>query len=96
MAFGSSKRSSGKGTPSVKKGSPATTKGPSTLPSRAPVATPQVHAAKGLATVESKSITHDQIAQAAYFRWLEKGGDQRANWLEAEAELRAKAALGMA
>lgn len=96
MAFGSSKKGAGRGMPSEKKGSPAVAQAPVAAPARAPAAPTRPGVTKGLATVESKAITHDQIAQAAYFRWLEKGGDPRSNWLEAEAELRAKSALGMA
>ncbi len=32
-------------------------------------------------------ITHDHIAERAYFLSLERGGDPFANWLQAEREL---------
>lgn len=45
--------------------------------------------------VESKSRprrssepTHDEIAARAYELWLERGGNEIVNWLEAENELR--------
>jgi hypothetical protein len=31
--------------------------------------------------------SHQVIAEAAYFRWLQRGGNPTENWLEAEAEL---------
>lgn len=36
----------------------------------------------------SAEPTVDQIATAAYFLWLERGGNQLVNWLEAERLLR--------
>jgi hypothetical protein len=47
-------------------------------------------------TMESKpasngaAISQETIARAAYFLWLERGGDDVTNWLEAEATLTAK------
>lgn len=44
------------------------------------------------ATVEAKPMPHvvttQAIAQAAYFLWLERGGNEIVNWLEAEAMLK--------
>lgn len=38
--------------------------------------------------VETKpKPTRDQIALAAYYRWLRTGGDPTSNWLAAEHEL---------
>lgn len=37
--------------------------------------------------------SHDEIARAAYERWLERGGDAVENWLAAEADLRARRPL---
>jgi hypothetical protein len=34
--------------------------------------------------------TREAIAEAAYFLWLRRGGNELVNWLEAEASLRAK------
>lgn len=31
--------------------------------------------------------SHEEIAKAAYLRWLKEGGDPNANWLEAERSL---------
>jgi hypothetical protein len=46
-------------------------------------------------TVEAKPGTRDVSraagAEAAYFLWLKRGGDDVANWLEAEASLRSAA-----
>lgn len=36
---------------------------------------------------------HEDIARAAYLRWLRDGGDPATNWLAAEAELTGRAAL---
>lgn len=36
---------------------------------------------------------HEDIARAAYLRWLRDGGDPATNWLAAEAELQGRAAL---
>ncbi len=35
----------------------------------------------------SLAPTHEEIAQAAYLRWRQHGGDPIINWLEAEREL---------
>ncbi|MCI0629709.1 MAG: DUF2934 domain-containing protein [Phycisphaerales bacterium] len=49
-------------------------------------------------TVEVKptleEITRQNIAEAAYFLWLKRGGDEIANWIEAEAALK-NASLGI-
>lgn len=38
--------------------------------------------------IETKpTITREQIALAAYFRWKRQGGDATSNWLAAEQEL---------
>lgn len=43
---------------------------------------------------ETKSAPrHDEIARAAYLRWLREGGDAATNWLAAEAELKGRASL---
>jgi hypothetical protein len=34
-----------------------------------------------------QAVTHDQIAERAYFLHLERGGDAFENWLVAEREL---------
>ena len=47
----------------------------------------------GVEPKSTPSLDRDIIARAAYFRWLERGGDERTNWLEAEAELKGKTAL---
>lgn len=36
--------------------------------------------------------TRAAIAEAAYFLWLQRGGNETANWLEAETSLRRKIA----
>jgi hypothetical protein len=33
---------------------------------------------------------HDEIAETAYFHWLERTGSAEENWLKAELEVRAK------
>ncbi len=46
-------------------------------------------------TVEAKPsttvrITRDAVAEAAYCLWLQRGGEQVSNWIEAERLLREK------
>lgn len=36
----------------------------------------------------ASELSERSIAEAAYFLWQQRGGDQLANWLEAEAKLR--------
>jgi hypothetical protein len=50
-----------------------------------PKAVASVAAPAAKAPVE---ITFDAIAQRAYQIWSNEGGDERSNWLRAEAELR--------
>lgn len=90
-------RGKGRGTSGERKGTPAVRQSAKPPQAPAPMAPRAPEPTKGLATVEPKriTVTQDDIARAAYFRWLERGGDARSNWLEAEAELRGKAALGM-
>ena len=48
------------------------------------------------ATVEAKNVrnavTSQAIAEAAYFLWQQRGGNEVVNWLEAESTLRRQAA----
>lgn len=37
-------------------------------------------------------ISRPAVAEAAYFLWLQRGGSDTVNWLEAEAQLRSQAA----
>lgn len=49
-------------------------------------------AVNGLAETFSPKITAEQVAERAYFRWLERGcppGSAEYDWLEAERELTA-------
>ena len=41
-------------------------------------------------TSKPKTISSDEIARAAYFRWQRHGGDPVTNWVEAERELRTR------
>ncbi|MBL0926140.1 MAG: DUF2934 domain-containing protein [Phycisphaerales bacterium] len=34
------------------------------------------------------TVRHEDVANAAYFLWLKRGGDAHANWCEAERLLR--------
>jgi hypothetical protein len=36
-------------------------------------------------------VTHQAIAEAAYYLWLREGGDASLNWLKAEQSLRQRA-----
>ena len=40
-------------------------------------------------TSSGKAITHEAIAQRAYFIWKTSGGSEFENWIRAERELRA-------
>jgi len=79
-------------------GNPAT---PQTTPAQrspAPTAPPRaeaktVAAAKPSVALEPKGApSHDHVAEAAYYIWLERGGGELENWLEAESRLRQHAA----
>jgi len=48
-------------------------------------------AAKPRTRTRRRKPTHDQIAARAYFIALDGGGDEIANWLQAERELTAAA-----
>jgi hypothetical protein len=48
-------------------------------------------APKVAAPLPSFTISHEAIAQAAYFRWQRFGGDESTNWRLAEQELRDEA-----
>lgn len=61
----------------------------------------QTSASRPMARVEAKpgvdlpvktasQPTREAIAEAAYFLWLRRGGNETVNWLEAEATLRGK------
>lgn len=41
---------------------------------------------------EPSSVTPSAIAEAAYFLWLQRGGSETNNWLEAERMLKTKVA----
>jgi hypothetical protein len=53
-------------------------------------------AGKRTQVVESKSVevTSQQIAEAAYFLWRQRGGNETVNWLEAERMLKSQATGG--
>lgn len=38
-------------------------------------------------TPGKNGVSHDDIAQQAYMLWLERGGNEMENWLEAERQL---------
>jgi Protein of unknown function (DUF2934) len=44
-------------------------------------------------TATSAAPTPQAIAEAAYYLWLQRGGSQVDNWLEAEANLRSRTTL---
>lgn len=48
-------------------------------------------AAVAAAAPSKVEITFDTIARRAYEIWSRQGGDERSNWLRAEAELRSAA-----
>ena len=56
-----------------------------------PASTPSAQAASKPNAARAKGPTHDQIAQKAHEIWLKNGcqhGQDRQNWLEAEAQLK--------
>lgn len=44
----------------------------------------------GSSPLRPASPSREAIAEAAYFLWLQRGGDDVNNWLEAEAKLRGR------
>ena len=56
-------------------------------------AAPQANIGRAPLTEVKAQPKHEDIARAAYLRWLREGGDPAANWLAAEAELCGRAAL---
>jgi hypothetical protein len=62
----------------------------------APQPVPMANITKPGAKAELKpnqgNISRDAVAEAAYFLWLERGGNETVNWLEAEAALARKIA----
>ena len=62
---------------------------PTTVPAAAPADSgPQRPAVKMELKPHTGQPTPQAVAEAAYFLWLQRGGNPTANWLEAEARLR--------
>jgi len=57
-------------------------------PATEPGATPKASARVEGKTEYQQQPPREAVAQAAYFLWMERGGDETTNWLEAEAALR--------
>lgn len=72
--------------PGIRPGSSTAAAQQTTAPAAQGSTPPQV------SEVKSKP-RHEDIARAAYLRWLREGGDPATNWLAAEAELTGRAAL---
>jgi hypothetical protein len=86
----SNKKNANKSTPK-----PAAKKNPAPVAARAvSAATPALApSATRVSTMEAKpankqGVDSHRIAEAAYFLWLKRGGNEVVNWLEAEASLR--------
>lgn len=83
-------------TPKAPTGEPKPASGfeakPAVSASPAPVAATPARTAPSTTPLPAITITHDAIAQAAYFRWQRYGGDEATNWKLAEQELREEAA----
>jgi hypothetical protein len=65
-----------------------------TIPARATTAkNAPVTTRSSTSTVEAKpaEVSRQAVAEAAYYLWLQRGGNETVNWLEAEAALRRKA-----
>jgi hypothetical protein len=59
-------------------------------PMRTPATVPPTHRVNGDHSKKSPPIiTRQAIAEAAYFLWKSRGGNDVVNWLEAEAALKA-------
>lgn len=65
---------------------------PGVTSSAAPVTGTAPRTAPSTTPLPAITITHEAIAQAAYFRWQRYGGDEATNWKLAEQELREEAA----
>jgi hypothetical protein len=75
-------------TPSASTPTTGTTPRPASTP--APTHTPLQAASRPVTRLELKpgEPTPQAIAEAAYFLWQKRGGNETVNWLEAEATLR--------
>ena len=92
------KRKLGGGSTLTTRSKPAAT--PQASPQSAPAPTSAQANAPAPRRTEANSVSevktqpkHEDIARAAYLRWLRDGGDPATNWLAAEAELKGRAAL---
>jgi hypothetical protein len=50
-----------------------------------------------MGTQSGSTLTHEQIAKRAYERWVKRGrphGNDKQDWLEAEAELKREIQMG--
>jgi hypothetical protein len=63
------------------------------MPKRKPRSVPLDHQITADAH-NGNAVTRDDIACKAYELWIERGGDAKANWLDAEAMLRQEAQAG--
>jgi hypothetical protein len=57
---------------------------PMATPAKPEVATPSTTKTTMEAKPTPREITTQQVAEAAYFLWLRRGGNETVNWLEAE------------
>ena len=80
---------------------PISAQAPMNRPAQQPMATPAKPVAATTPTkitMEAKptprEITTQQVAEAAYFLWLSRGGNETVNWLEAENMLKSGRKLG--
>jgi hypothetical protein len=69
--------------PASKAVSPSAAKGLVQTPVAGPVRTTTMETKPG-----AREVSTQAVAEAAYFLWLQRGGNQVVNWLEAEAALR--------
>lgn len=90
-------KSKGRVTTSVSKSTPAPAAQSSAPKPAATSSSPVAPLTTGPRTgtqIENKpqagGITREMVAEAAYFLWLERGGNEAVNWLEAEAMLAGK------
>ena len=83
------------GIPSPRKQTTALKPPAAATPSRVPPAAPRpTQQFEAKPKPRPAAPSPQAVAEAAYFLWLQRGGNEVDNWLEAEATLRAKAELG--
>lgn len=71
---------------------PAVTPPPASTAAPRPAPPPQRQSSAMESKPAAGQVSRQQVAEAAYFLWLQRGGNDLVNWLDAEAILTARAA----